>query len=115
MERMRRDKRYFGFVGTACNSHGFNAFVAFAKYADENGSDLRFLIATRLDLTSALGADPEFARLVNEGKIQMEHGRVFSNDEINQHYLKCFCVWNVYLRSTQTEWCPEPSWRAHRC
>lgn len=102
MERMRRDKRYFGFVGTACNSHGFNAFVAFAKYADENGSDLRFLIATRLDLTSALGADPEFARLVSEGKIQMEHGRVFSNDEINQHYLKCFCVWNVYLRSTQS-------------
>jgi glycosyltransferase involved in cell wall biosynthesis len=102
IERTRRDKRYFGFVGTACKSHGFDAFVAFAKYAVCNGSDLQFLIATRVDLTSALAADKELARLVSEGRILMEHGRVFSNDEINRHYLECFCVWNAYLRSTQS-------------
>ena len=102
MEQVRRGKRYFGFVGTACKSHGFDAFVAFAKYAAAKSSDLRFLIATRLDLTSALAADAELARLVSQGKIQLEHGRVFSNEEINRHYLNCFCVWNAYLRSTQS-------------
>jgi glycosyltransferase involved in cell wall biosynthesis len=32
----------------------------------------------------------------------VQHGRGLSNDEINLHYLDCFCVWAVYRRSTQS-------------
>ena len=101
-EQMKNNKRAFGFVGTACQSHGFDAFVAFAKYAIQNGSNIPFTIATSVDLTSVLRADLELARLVSEGRIRMQHGNKLSNDQINQYYLQCFCIWNVYRRSTQS-------------
>jgi glycosyltransferase involved in cell wall biosynthesis len=101
-EQMRSRKRYFGFVGTACKAHGFDDFVKFAKYAVLNGGDIPFLIATWVDLSSLLQSDRELAGLVQQGKIRMQHGRRLSNDEINQYYLECFCIWNVYKRSTQS-------------
>jgi glycosyltransferase involved in cell wall biosynthesis len=101
-ERMKNYKRSFGFVGTACRSHGFDEFVAFAKYAIRNGSDIPFTIATGVDLTRVLRADSDLSRMVSEGRIRLHHGQKLSNDEINQHYLQCFCVWNVYRRSTQS-------------
>jgi glycosyltransferase involved in cell wall biosynthesis len=101
-ERMRNSKRSFGFVGTACRAHGFDVFVTLAKYAIRNGSAIPFTIATSVDLTSVLRADRELARLVNDGKIRLQHGQKLSNDEINQYYLECFCIWNVYRRSTQS-------------
>lgn len=102
IEQMRNNKRAFGFVGTACRSHGFDAFVAFVKYAIRNGSNIPFMIATSVDLTSMLHADREFARIVSEGKLRVTHGHKLSNDEINQYYLQCFCIWNIYRRSTQS-------------
>jgi glycosyltransferase involved in cell wall biosynthesis len=101
-EQMRSQKQYFGFVGTACKAHGFDAFVEFAKFALRNGSDIPFAIATRVGLASLLQSDQELAGLVKQGKIRMQHGRELSNDEINQHSLECFCIWNVYRRSTQS-------------
>ncbi len=101
-ESMRQEKRFFGFVGTACKAHAFDAFVACAKYALRNGSTIPFAIATRVDLSSFLRADREFGQLVNEGRIHLQHGRELSNDEINHYSLSCFCVWNVYRRSTQS-------------
>jgi glycosyltransferase involved in cell wall biosynthesis len=101
-EQMRNNKRAFGFVGTACRSHGFDAFVAFVKYAIRNGSNIPFTIATSVDLTTTLHADLELAHLVSEGRIRMQHGQKLSNDQINQYYLQCFCIWNVYRRSTQS-------------
>jgi glycosyltransferase involved in cell wall biosynthesis len=102
VERARHDKRFFGFVGTACKSHGFDVFVSFAKFAIGSGSRMPFSIATKVDLSSLLAEDRELARLVREGRIRMQHGRGLSNDEINLHYLDCFCVWAVYRRSTQS-------------
>jgi glycosyltransferase involved in cell wall biosynthesis len=102
VERMRDSKRFFGFVGSACRSHNFDAFVDFAKYAIRQGSAIPFVIATRVDLSSHLQADRELAQRVMEGKIKLHHNRVLSNDDINQCYLDCFCVWNVYRRSTQS-------------
>jgi glycosyltransferase involved in cell wall biosynthesis len=102
VEQARRDKHFFGFVGTACKSHGFDAFVNFAKYAIRSGSLMPFSIATKVDLTSLLVEDRELAHLVSEGRIRIQHGRGLSNDEINLHYLDCFCVWTVYRRSTQS-------------
>jgi glycosyltransferase involved in cell wall biosynthesis len=101
-EQMRSRKQYFGFVGTACKAHGFDAFVKYAKFALRNGSDIPFVIATWVDLASLLRSDQELAALVKQGKIRMQHGRELSNDEINQHSLECFCIWNVYRRSTQS-------------
>lgn len=101
-ERAQRDKHFFGFVGTACKSHGFDVFVNFVKYAIRSGSRMRFTIVTKVDLTSLLAGDRELARHVTDGRIHMQHGRGLSNDEINLHYLDCFCVWTVYRRSTQS-------------
>jgi glycosyltransferase involved in cell wall biosynthesis len=101
-EQMRSQKHYFGFVGTACKAHGFDAFVKFAKFSLGHGSDISFAIATRVDLASLLQSDQELAKLVKQGKIRMQHGRELSNEEINQHSLECFCIWNVYRRSTQS-------------
>jgi glycosyltransferase involved in cell wall biosynthesis len=102
VEKTRLDKRLFGFVGTACKSHGFDLFVNFAKYAIRSGSLMPFSIATKIDLTSLLAEDQELARMVSEGRIRLQHGRGLSNDEINQQYLDCFCVWAVYRRCTQS-------------
>ena len=102
VEQARFHKRFFGFVGTACKSHGFDIFVKFAKYAIRSGSSIPFSIATRVDLSLLLAQDSELARLVREGRIRMQHGRGLSNDEINFHYLECFCIWAVYRRSTQS-------------
>jgi glycosyltransferase involved in cell wall biosynthesis len=102
VKQSRHSKKYFGFVGSACKSHNFDSFVDFAKYAIREGSTIPFVIATRVDLSSRLNTDREFARCVNEGGIRLQHNRVLSNDEMNQYYLECFCVWNVYRRSTQS-------------
>jgi len=102
LEQSKPRKRYFGFVGTACKAHGFVAFVKVAKYAARNGSNIPFVIATSVDLTSLLHADKELADLVKQERILVQHGRKLSNEEINQYYLDCFCIWNVYLRSTQS-------------
>jgi glycosyltransferase involved in cell wall biosynthesis len=102
IERTRHQKRYFGYVGIVCNAHRFDAFIAFAKYAIRNGSTIPFAIATKVNLTSLLAGDKELARYVSEGKIRLQHGRVLSNEEINQYSLDCFCVWNVYRRSMQS-------------
>jgi glycosyltransferase involved in cell wall biosynthesis len=101
-EQMRSKKQYVGFVGTACKAHGFDAFVNFAKFSLRKGSDISFAIATRINLASLLQSDQELANLVKQGKIRMQHGRELSNEEINQHSLECFCIWNVYRRSTQS-------------
>jgi glycosyltransferase involved in cell wall biosynthesis len=101
-EQMRDQKQYFGFVGTACKAHGFDDFVNFAKFALRSGSDIPFAIVTRVNLASLLQSDQELTSLVKQGKIRMQHGRELSNDEINQYSLECFCIWNVYRRSTQS-------------
>jgi len=96
------EKKYFGFIGSASRGHGFDKFVAFAKYAIRRGSTIPFVIATRRSISRLLRTDEELASYAQEGRIQIEHGRVFSNEEINRYYLDSFCVWNVYRRSTQS-------------
>jgi glycosyltransferase involved in cell wall biosynthesis len=102
VQQERHKKSFFGFVGTACKSHNFDAFVAFAKHAIGSGSSIPFMIATKVDLSSVLADDKELAAHVNDGRILLRHARVLSNDEINECYLSCFCLWNVYRRSTQS-------------
>jgi len=96
------EKKFFGFIGSVGKGHGFDWFVEFAKYAIRSGSTIPFKIATRTDLTNLFRNDEEFAHYAKDGKIQVQHGHMLSNSEINEHYLSCFCVWNVYRRSTQS-------------
>jgi len=102
IDAVRHQKRFFGFVGSACKSHNFEAFLGFAKFAIRSGSSIPFAIATRDDLSACFDANRELAAYASEGRIRVEQGRVLSNEEINQCYLDCFCVWNVYGRSTQS-------------
>ena len=102
LAKMRDQKRSFGFIGTACRAHGFDEFLGFAKYAIRNGSSIPLAIITGVDLTSLLSSDREIAGYVRERRIEIQHGRKLSNDEINQYYLNSFGVWNMYRRSTQS-------------
>jgi len=95
-------RRYFSFLGNAHKAHAFEAFVEFAKHAIRSGSAIEFAIATKSDLTATLEHDKELARYRDEGRIRIQHGRVMSNQEMNQWYFSSFCVWNVYTCSTQS-------------
>jgi glycosyltransferase involved in cell wall biosynthesis len=96
------NKRYFEFVGNAVKGHGIDEYIGFAKYALRNGSSIPFLLATKTDLSLLLANDKELSRYAQEGKIEIHHGHTFSNDEIDEFYLRGFCVWNVYRRTTQS-------------
>ncbi|HLY41324.1 MAG TPA: hypothetical protein VKR52_08920 [Terracidiphilus sp.] len=102
IRQIRDQKRSFGFIGTACRAHSFDEFVAFAKYAIRKGSSIPFKIATAVDLAPILASDRELARLAEDARIEIHHGRKLSNEEINDHYLSSFGVWNIYRRSTQS-------------
>jgi glycosyltransferase involved in cell wall biosynthesis len=102
LEQARTKKRFFGFIGGASRGHGIDEYVAFAKYAIRSGSSIPFVIATRRDMSQLLFKDEELSTMAREKKILIRHGKVLSNDEINQWYLDCFGVWNVYRRSTQS-------------
>ena len=96
------ERRYFSFLGNAHKAHAFEAFVAFVKHAIRAGSAMEFAIATKSDLTATLERDHELARYRDEGRVRIQHGRVMSNEEMNQWYFSSFCVWNVYTCSTQS-------------
>jgi len=92
----------FSFLGHAVKAHDFDGFVRFAKYAVRTGSSIPFLVATRNDLTAQLARDKELARHAREGRIQIQHGRPLSNQEMNAFAAKSFCTWGVYKCSTQS-------------
>jgi glycosyltransferase involved in cell wall biosynthesis len=96
------EKQYFSFIGNAIKAHAFDSFIAFAKNSIRRGRTFPFAIATKVDLSMLLVKDKELARYVEERRIEIQHGRVLSNDEINDYYLKSFCVWNIYNCSTQS-------------
>lgn len=98
----RANKRYFSFIGNAVKAHDFDSFVAFTKRAIRTGSTVPFAIATRSDLSYLLSKDEELSQYANEKRIRIQHGRILSNDEINDYYLNSFCVWNIYKCCTQS-------------
>lgn len=101
-DKVQANKRYFGFIGSACKGHGIDEFLAFVKYALRSGSTIPFLIATKTDMSHVIEHNKDLMHYVNSGKIQIYHGQTFSNDKINEYYLQSFCVWNLYRRSTQS-------------
>jgi glycosyltransferase involved in cell wall biosynthesis len=100
--RARPGKQYFSFLGYALKAHDFDAFIGFAKYAIRAKSTIVLAIATRTDLSAYLARDKELSRYAEEGRIRIQHGRMLSNEEMNQYCLDSFCVWNLYKCCTQS-------------
>ncbi|HZP03255.1 MAG TPA: glycosyltransferase family 4 protein [Terracidiphilus sp.] len=93
-------KRYLGFIGGLCRAHGFDRFFQFMREELQKGSDLKFLIASRHPLPAEIRNDDIVRN--NKNKLSLRCGRPLSNSEMNRAYAECFCIWNVYRRSTQS-------------
>jgi glycosyltransferase involved in cell wall biosynthesis len=98
-------KQRFGFIGALCRSHGFDQYVALMREAFRRGGEFRFLIASRNLLPKAILKDPLLRG--NQDRIEVRCGRPLNNEEMNRCYAECFCVWNLYRRSTQSAVLPK--------
>ena len=93
-------KKYLGFVGALCRSHGFDHYLSFMRYVFRNNLDLQFLIASRNPLPDLVRRDPILGPKLNQ--IEIRCGRPLSNEEMDRCYAESFCVWMLYRRSTQS-------------
>jgi len=95
-------KEYLSYIGHAVVGHAFDVYLDFIKYAYKKGSKLKFMIATRTNLSKYLSKDKTLQEMISKGVLEVIHSKSLKNSEINHAYLKSFCVWNVYRRSTQS-------------
>jgi len=95
-------KEYFSYIGHAVIGHAFDVYLDFIKYAYKNQSRLKFMIATRTDLSKVISKDEILQEMISKDALKVMHGRPLKNSEINDAYAKSFCVWNIYRRSTQS-------------
>jgi glycosyltransferase involved in cell wall biosynthesis len=100
IDKLVAKKRYFGFIGALCRSHGFEDFLRFMIDSFQRRTDLQFLIASRNPLPDEVRKNPIIA--ANLDKVEVRCGRPMSNAEMNDCYSECFCIWNIYRRSTQS-------------
>ena len=98
-------KQYFGFIGALGRSHGIDQYVSFMRREIRRGGDLRFLIASRNPLPETILKDPMLSR--NRERIELRCGQPLNNEEMNRCYAECFCIWNLYRRSTQSAVLPK--------
>jgi glycosyltransferase involved in cell wall biosynthesis len=98
-------KQSFGFIGNPCRAHGFDQYVSFMREAFRREEDLRFLIASRNPLPDTILKDPLIQK--NQDRIEVRCGRPLNNEDMNRCYAECFCVWNLYRRSTQSAVLPK--------
>jgi glycosyltransferase involved in cell wall biosynthesis len=97
---MLEQKRYFGYIGNLCRSHGFDHYLSFVRFAFQRNLNISFLIASRNRFPSRVMNDPLFSR--NSAKIEILCGKPLGNADINLCYAKSICVWNLYRTSTQS-------------
>jgi len=96
------DKEYFSYIGHAVIGHAFDIYLDFIKYAYKKEYKMKFMIATKTDLSDILSKDKIIQEMVSKNVLKITHGRPLKNSEINEAYKKSFCVWNLYRRSTQS-------------
>ena len=94
-------REYFSFIGGFTDVHGCNEFLRFMEYGLSETTELRFLIATKTDVTEYLKKDI-FQKSISNGRLVVQTGRPMSSEEINGFYRQSICVWNAYNRSTQS-------------
>ena len=97
---LNEDRIHFSYIGSITKAHGFDGFIEFVKYALNRNLDIRFLIASRMPLPEEIAKDAMIANASD--RVVIRCGRPLTNDEINRCYSQSICVWNVYLRSTQS-------------
>lgn len=86
----------FSYIGTISHAHAFDQFVAFMKYAVRENLGIKFLVASRHNVS---------ANEIVEGhkdSITLRCGRPLTESEINECYARSLCVWNLYRFSTQS-------------
>ena len=98
-------KRYFGYLGSLCRSHGFDQYLSFIRHAFEYEMNVQFLIASRNPLPEDFLSDSLVRK--NLDRIEIRCGRPLGNEEMNRCYAESFCVWNLYRRSTQSAVLPK--------
>jgi glycosyltransferase involved in cell wall biosynthesis len=91
---------YFSYIGNITKAHGFAEFIQFVRFALKSNLDIRFLIASRTPLPDDVARDAMIAS--SPDRVVIRCGRALTNNEINLCYAQSVCVWNVYLRSTQS-------------
>lgn len=96
------EKKYFSYIGHAVKGHAFDEFLRLIAFLYESKVDMKFQISTRTDISSFLRSYRRINKMIEDGILVVNHGRVLSNEEINSAYAKSFCVWNIYNRTTQS-------------
>ena len=94
-------RQFFSFIGAFVEVHGSFEFLNFMEYALEITDDIRFLIATKNDVTRYLNKD-SFQKAIVDKRLVIQQGRPMTTEEINGYYRQSICVWNAYNRSTQS-------------
>lgn len=95
------ERQYFAFIGAFCDPHDKSTFVRFMEYALTAHLGIRFLIATRTDVSEYLER-PLWQQAMVDGDLKVQHGRFMTTEEVNGYYRQSICVWNAYARSTQS-------------
>lgn len=93
-------KESFSYIGTVCKAHAFFRYIDTIKAMYRKNLAVHCLIATKSEITDVL--DDELQEMKEKGILEIHHGKVMSNEEINKYYLNSFCVWNAYAVSTQS-------------
>lgn len=98
------EKVCFSYIGHAVKGHAFQEYLNFAKYmiSQEKKMNTKFLITTRTDLSRTIRKNRWMNEAISNCIIECNHGKALTNEEINESYLRSYCVWNVYKRSTQS-------------
>lgn len=96
------NKEFFSYIGHAIRGHAFDMYIKFIHYCLERESDMKFMIATRTDISYIFEKEEWLMKSISNGRLLIRHGRPLSNEEINESFKRSFAVWNVYRRSTQS-------------
>lgn len=92
---------YFSFIGGFTDVHACGKFLDFMEYALSETDDVKFLIATKTDVSAYLKNDI-LQESIKNGRLVVQAGRPMTTNEINGFYRQSICVWNAYNRSTQS-------------
>jgi glycosyltransferase involved in cell wall biosynthesis len=92
---------WLSLIGGFSDGHGSGRFISLVKHSVAHGLGIKFLIATRDDISARL-RDPGVVKAIEGGWLAVRHGRPLSSVEINECYRASICVWLGYKRSTQS-------------
>lgn len=95
------NRQFFSFIGGFTDVHACKEFLSFMEYGLTETKDLRFLIATKTEISSFL-QKALFQDAIKTGRLIVQAGRPMTTEEINAFYRQSICVWNAYNRSTQS-------------